>query len=564
MTTERTPDPEHDPSSLAASYDATPYPRLAHRTTHPAHMASLAHLLGMEPAPPQRSRILELGCASGTNILPMALALPDSHFVGVDISPRQIARGRADVEALGLHNVELAAADLRTLLPAQGLDVGAPALQPFDYIIAHGLYSWVPEEVRDALLALCRALLAPQGVAYISYNVYPGWHALEGMRRMMIYHSRSAAELTERTEKARELLDLLVAAQPPDTSPNGALVAGFRNYIDSDLGDMVEDRSAYLLHDHLEQINQPVYFHQFAEQAEAHGLQYLCDAELPTDFAQGLPEGVDDQIAGYATNLVELQQYQDFARYRMFRRTLLCHEEVTLTRSLRADALRRLWIASPAVPESNEPALRPVSIERFRTQKGVSIAMDHPLSKAAFLALVRAWPDMLTLDELVRAAVALLRGEEANGASAEVTPMPALGDEDIRHVAVNLLRAVSSNEQLLELSAMPQVHVTLPSERPLASPWARHEIAWGTAAVTNLRHERIRLEPLEVEVLRLLDGSRDVAALCDALGPAVRAGEIPITHEGLSVQDPDAASVLLEKAVAARLRSLGRAALLIA
>ena len=153
------------------SYDEVPYADRVHPATHPDLLAVVATLFGMSPARPDRCRVLELGCASGANLIALAETLPGSSFVGIDLSPRQVAVGRQKVRARGLTNVALHAMSL--------VDVGE-ALGLFDYVLCHGVYSWVPAEVRDRILAVCSSNLMPQGVAYVSYNCYPGWHARAG------------------------------------------------------------------------------------------------------------------------------------------------------------------------------------------------------------------------------------------------------------------------------------------------------------------------------------------------------------------------------------------------
>src|SRR5262249_12745352 len=163
------------------TYDQVPYDARPRYATHPDCLATLAVLLGMKPAPVDRCRVLEVGCATGGNLIPLAQALPQSTFVGFDLAPRQIEQGRRVAAAAGLGNI-----DLR---PVGILDVDQSVGQ-FDYILCHGVYSWVGPDVRDAILRLCRDRLAPQGVAYVSYNTYPGWHLRAPIRDLMRYHVR--------------------------------------------------------------------------------------------------------------------------------------------------------------------------------------------------------------------------------------------------------------------------------------------------------------------------------------------------------------------------------------
>ena len=121
------------------SYDSIPYESFPYAQTHPDRLATVARLFGMRAAPPARCTVLELGCAGGGNLIPMASELPGSRFLGVDLSSRQIEDGCRTIEALGVGNVEL--------LHRSILDVDDD-LGRFDYVICHGVYSWVPPEVQ--------------------------------------------------------------------------------------------------------------------------------------------------------------------------------------------------------------------------------------------------------------------------------------------------------------------------------------------------------------------------------------------------------------------------------
>jgi SAM-dependent methyltransferase len=173
------------------TYDAVPYPGYTYTQTHPDRLATIATLFGMTPAPVASCRVLELGCGDGGNLIPMAFSLPGSEFVGVDLAPSTIKVGADKAARLGLTNISLRPLDI--------LDFDL-SFGEFDYIIAHGVYSWVPHEVREKVLAICRTHLAPQGVAYISYNAFPGGHIRQMMREMMQYHTRDILDPQERIQ----------------------------------------------------------------------------------------------------------------------------------------------------------------------------------------------------------------------------------------------------------------------------------------------------------------------------------------------------------------------------
>jgi SAM-dependent methyltransferase len=274
---------------VANLYDVIPYRTFPRRQTHPDRLAAIATLFGMTPAPVTRCRVLEIGCGNGGNLIPLACHLPGSEFVGVDLARAPIAAARKTVRDLGLRNVRLRAADLSTLSTRDA---------KFDYIIAHGVYSWVPADVRDALLAVCRELLGPQGVAYISYNVFPGRYARHALRHMLLHATHGVADPGKRIAIARRF---------PETEP---------------LPDDV------LFHDLLAPVNDPSWFHEFVGHAARRRLQYLGEADPHEMFdLRGRLQDIDGE------------QREDYRKQRSFRQTLLCGAEVKLRRSCNASSM---------------------------------------------------------------------------------------------------------------------------------------------------------------------------------------------------------------------------------
>lgn len=269
------------------------------RQTHPDRLAAMAQLFGMKPAPVTACRVLELGCGDGANLIPQAYYLPQSVFMGVDLAEGPIAAGSAMAAELGLSNISLRAADLRDLGPDEG---------EFDYIFAHGLYSWIPADVRDRLLAVCRERLAPQGVAFVSYNVYPGRYSRQMIREMLLYHTRAIEDPAQRIAEARRLLPQIEHEEAKHVMEHG------------DDG---------LFHDDLAPINDPVWFREFAAHARRHGLQYLAEAQAHKTFDRAM-----EQAGENTADVIEREQYVDFRKLRRFRETLLCHEEIALDRAI--------------------------------------------------------------------------------------------------------------------------------------------------------------------------------------------------------------------------------------
>ena len=500
----------------ATSYDETPYPSLSYAQTHPDRLATVATLLGLQPARVERCRVLELGCATGGNLLPMAYGLPNSKFIGIDNSRRQIEVCRHTAEAMGVTNVESLDADV-TALPA---DLGR-----FDYIVAHGMYSWMPEPARDKLLQACREHLAPQGVAYVSYNTYPGWHLLQMVRELMLYRTRGIDDPTERVTEARRFVSILAEACSGDESAHGAFLRAYEANVMPKLADEPGSADALLLHDELEAVNAPVYFHQFAEHAARHGMQYLCEARLADVMPVQLSPDTAERFAGLTRDPIELEQYMDFLKNRSFRGTLLCHEGLAVTRQIRPEPIRRMLLSSRARPVSGEPRIEASESEEFRGLDGATFKTDHPLTKAALVELHRVSPKPVQFMKLATAV----------GAAIGMTSAAEM-DEHSSVLAGNMLRAYGYSDSIVGLHAYEPRFTLEPGTHPVASAVARVQAA-ERARVTNMLHERVTLvdedvvewEPTARHVLPRLDGNHDRAALVDVLSdaPGVEAAPEP-------------------------------------
>jgi methyltransferase-like protein len=524
------------PEPVPFSYDEMPYINLPFGQTHPGRLAALGQLFGMRTPAVETCRVLELGCASGDNLIPMALVLPAARFLGIDLSVRQIEQGRQTTAALGLTNIELRHADIGSV----DADYGQ-----FDYIVSHGIYSWVPAHIREKLLSICRDNLAPDGVAYVSYNTLPGWGVRGMLREVMVYHSRLAYGAAERVQQARAMLDFLGHGLPSET-PYGALLR-------QDLEGLRQRPDAYLFHDHLEEVNEPVYFHQFVEAAQRHGMQYLGEAEFSMMTLASLPPQIAEELRRIAPDVIALQQYLDFLSNRTFRQTLLVHQGVTLNRNLDAQSVQEFQIASPVKPASRTPSPAQGAAESFRAPNGATLDTENALTKAAMLSLMRHWPAALPFPELVAAARAHLQENFSEVADAATLARDAqfLGNEILQCYAVGMveLRVWS-----------PRLCLTA-SARPTASPLARLQAAHGDK-VTNLQHQRVTLDGLNRVLLPLLDGSRDRDALVAALAKQVAEGSLSIQQQGKAPTHGPPLEKVLRDALEANLPKLAKAALL--
>lgn len=526
-------------------YDEVPYPSLSYVQSHPDRLATLATLLGLEPAPVGRCRVLELRCASGGNLIPMAYGLPGSEFVGIDLSPRQVADGQATVATLGLSNVTLRSVDILDITPDFG---------QFDYVIAHGVYSWVPPVVQDKLLQVCKQNLAPNGIAYVSYNTYPGWHMMGIIREAMLYHTRKITDPQSRARQARAMLDFL--ATSAENTSYGSFLKAYASFLQGELKGVSSRGDAFLLHDELEEVNDPVYFHQFAERAARHGLQYVVEAELSSVLPDRFAPEVRETLQEMAQDLIEMEQFMDFLRNRMFRQTLLCHDDVAVERTLRPERVTAFHIASRARPVAADPDIQAVSVEQFRSPDGATLSTDHPVSKAAMLYLGEIWSRAVSFEDLLSVARSQI-GE--NGRSE--TDAASLS-RDASALATNVLRAYGYSTQLMELHTHAPPLAREVSELPKASPVARAQ-ARDSAIVTNLWHERVHLDPFQRNLLLRLDGTRDRNALLKDLTGLVADDVLTVEYAGDPIEDDEMVRDVLVQDLEAHLGWLARAALLV-
>jgi methyltransferase-like protein/trans-aconitate methyltransferase len=458
------------------AYDAVAYPGYAYARTHPDRLATQAALFGLHPAPVDRCRVLELGCGDGGNLVPMALDLPNSEFVGIDLAEQPIVRGTELAHDLGLTNVELRALDVQALPH----DLGE-----FDYIVAHGLYSWIPPEPREALMAACGRHLAPQGVAFVSYNAYPGSYLRDMARDVLLFHVSKLDDPALRVGQARALMELVVDAQA-DTP--------YARVLREHMERLLDHRDWSLYHDDLAAVNTPVYFHEFVEHAGRHGLQFLAEAELAESQLPAVPEHVAAALEQLPDDVVLREQYMDFVRNRMFRQTLLCRAEARPHRRIGPEALANLWIASPVRPADAEG-----DVMTYQGPRGSAIETGDPLLKRTLEIVGQFWPQAVAFEDLV---------ERARLAIAS-THSP---EEDRRRLGDVLLRAAAGS--LIHLHTHPPRVARSPGERPAASALARHQAQRGEHVVTTLRHGSVRIDdPLAAFLLTRLDGTRDRTAL---------------------------------------------------
>lgn len=334
-------------SDIKNSYDDLMYESGAFPQTAINNLEARARLMGLQPAPAANAKVLELGCSMGGNIITQALYYPDAEFIGIDLSGRQVAQGNAIIEKMGLENVRLVEKDILTIDESFG---------KFDYIIVHGIWSWVPDAVKDKIFSICRNNLTEHGIAYISYNVYPGWKRQEQLREIMYFAGRDVLEepLEARTRKGLDALKALAEILENDKGLGGG---GKLPAIQK----ILNHNFYYIAHEYMEAFNDPIYVNGFIEWANRHRLAYIGDTDLHVSFVSWMAEHTRERILALAGgDYIAKEFYSDILSDRQFRRSLLCREEV-------GDTVRR----------DESVAVEVIESLNFRPARGETINFDE-------------------------------------------------------------------------------------------------------------------------------------------------------------------------------------------
>lgn len=535
----------------ADTYNRIPYPSYSYSQTHPDHLATLGLLTGISPKPIERSRILELGCASGGNLIPIAYSLPGSDCLGIDFSGTAVKEAKETASKLDVKNISFLESDFMEIDRALIQSVGHfkdQKLTQFDYIIAHGIFSWVSQEVQNKILSLCQELLSPNGIAYFSYNVYPGWHLYRIVRDFMFFHTRGSSDNQDRIKSARSIIEYLSKMMPNWEPLLGQIFVHVQ-------GQIKDSQDGYVRHDFLEEVNDPIYFSEFIERAGDHGLQYLANADLnsPTQ----VPEEVAKVVMADVDDDIEIEQYMDFLRNRFFRQTLLCRQELPINRTIDAGQLAKLLFTSQMTAPSSITDVNLAEIMVFEGPNDLRCSTAHPLTKAALIHLSRAYPRAVTFQELVDESWQILASTDGPDIKGEQKTKEV---EILKH---NLVRFYVQSIDLMRFHTFLPQFVTKVSEKPLASATARHQ-ALNQQPVTNLYHQGVTMDQFPRDLLGYLDGRHNLQDLLDVAVESVDKGLLEVSVDGKPVKDPHSLREHLPPLLDSHLKLFARTALLVA
>lgn len=441
---------------VAAAYDQVAYPAIIFPQTHPDRLAAIAALHGLDAPPLATARVLEIGGGDGLNLLAMAHAWPDARFLSFDFSQAATARGKAILAGAGLTNTRIELGDI--------LDAARDLTMQFDYVIAHGVYSWVPAPVREALMVLVGRVLSPHGIAFISYNALPGGDLRAAIRGMLLRATKGITGPAARVAAARRFLKDFSTPRADDRPT----LAGLRAVA----APMAGKAASSIFHDELADNFNPQALMDVIAAANANGLAFLNDAS-PQMMDDGLPDKTGDEHWDDA-RVVAAAQASDDQSLCFFHETLLVRAGRAIRRAPNLARARRLHASSHA------DRLGP---DRF-TVRGIEFTVADPPLADALEALRKAYPRRLPVTDF------------------------AFDDE---HVKALLQLFVAD---AIDLHMHPSPGVAVPGSHPRASPLVLAVLRAGNDHIYTLDHRFMLLDaPGPRAFLALLDGTRDRAAL---------------------------------------------------
>jgi methyltransferase-like protein len=468
------------------SYDALPYPSYTFAQTHPDRLATMGVFHGVKAADPQNCRVLELGCGTGANLAAMAYSLPSSEFVGIDLSQVHIEQARKMQSDVGLKNTTFVRGDVA--------DFDAAAFGTFDFIVAHGLFSWVPNFVRSKVLEVYSKGLTKNGIGYISFNAYPGCFIREVTRNLMLFHTASEADPTKKVQIGIDFLEQLTAAVDDDSV--------YKQLLGAEVEAIKERSTSNINHDDLADFNQPFFFSEFASMLSANNLQYVAESAPYSSNTQKFSKAGQTLIDQYGSDdLLRREQYVDFVRGTRFRSSLLCRSDIALEREVRPTIINEFFIGSDVKPQSSPADVETQERRRYTGSSGTHFELNNPLTVAAIDVLSEISPRSLTLDELLSRIVE----NEPNANADEIGRMSAY--------LVQLFQA-----GFVKFHKFRPVLPAAASERPEASSLARWQISIGSDTVTTLYGTSLEAKDLIFrELLTQLDGTRGRNEIAEAV-----------------------------------------------
>lgn len=510
--------------NVASSYDEFPYAGYPYPQTSPYSVMAVAKLFGVNVPAMEQIKILELGCGEGDNLISMASQLPKAKLVGVDLSKVQIDAANKTKSALGLKNIEFHAMSITDINEAFG---------KFDYIICHGVISWVPEEVRKSIFEVCSKNLTENGVAYLSYNTLPGWNIVRTIRDMMRYHAGMFSTVHEKIAQAKSLVNFIKDSLENANTP-------YSQILKDEAQRLSLQNDSYIAHEFLEINNHQFYFSDFIFEAAQHGLQYLGDANLSTMYLGNMPQKVVEKLQE-VKNIIVTEQYMDFITNRRFRTTLLCHNNIKIDRNIQNESIEKFNMICAVTPEKPlsevniEDSIEPIKFF-YINNKDSHIATSSPLMKAVLYSFAENIANPLSISQLVELANKKLTG---GNKAAEIK----------NEFLQNAMKLVLQGYINLTLRSN---HPAPKTDKPKLYKLAQYQANIPNSFwVSSMNHEPVAINIVEKFIMKHMDGKHNLDQILDELIKHIKNGDLVLNQGDQKVEDVE----MVKKDLAAFLKN---------
>ena len=512
-------------AQIGQSYDDVIYDKLPHKQGNIRLLETIGDIFGVETVDIHHCRVLELGTATGKTIIQQAEEFPDSQFLGIDLSPIQIDAGKEFLRSLGLRNIELRAANIMDIDESWG---------QFDYIISHGVYSWVPTPVQEKMLEICQTNLSPRGLAMVSYNTYPGWHFKECARNLMLLHSKRANEFSDpKTEiqQARAILNFtaeIAAKQKPSYFTQ--FIEGMREHIKG-----VDDH--YLFHEYLESENSPCYFLEFCRRLQEKGLQHVSDFDW-TNYQTWQKDPQLKSLIESTKNNVISEQYLDFVINRTFRSSVICRSDLEL--GMREDLAERYHVFIPndcTINEVEATGTAPASWQFTRNTAMEANLPRGPLVDAVCELFNAKRAEYFTLQDIW------------NEIAAKSQPQILAGKfqrNDLVRIFDQLIRL-----EVLRTVLHPPTERQRDPRRPFTRMFTRQMLKRDAQTVSNSVFEVLKVDPLSAAMMKHFDGRRSISETVTDIQKEMQANRLNIVKQGVAIRSDqrDKITEIVEEAI---------------
>ncbi|HJK86617.1 MAG TPA: methyltransferase regulatory domain-containing protein [Candidatus Megaira endosymbiont of Nemacystus decipiens] len=502
-----------DLTKIQQSYESEPYESYPYHYTSPEKLASLALLFGMNPPKISSAKVLELGCASGGNIIPHALNHPKGKYVGVDLSEKQISEGVEHIKKLGLKNIELKAMSISDIDGSFG---------KFDYIICHGVFSWVPESIQEKILEISNKNLSKNGVVYISYNTLPGWNMIRTIRDMMLYHSKGFATNQEKIKQSRALLSFVKDSLKGQDTP-------YANMLRRETETLSKQSDNYIFHEHLERNNKQFYFTDFITQASKYDLQYLSDVSLSSMYLGNMKPEIVEKLKNLK-NILQTEQYLDFINNRRFRSSLLCHKGLKLNRKIENSMIKKFALSLNIIPEKpfteeilkNKADKKVQFFIRGNKQNAISTKSPYLIAVLYVLSENRGFP--MKFDTIVKKANKLFKENKK--------------EEIEKAFIVSGINLIMKGVMGFTLSEIDKSKINL--KKPKVNQMVQYQLKHSNKNwVTTGHHAAFRINIFDKVALSYMDGKNTIEKIQELLFKDVKKGVLSVSNKGKKVEEVD-------------------------